>query len=69
MEYFLLIPDSRINNPIKFSVSEKKLLDKQPFVVNIGKLSNMAVVDIIIMKFLFNSYFFLSEGLEPVQNL
>jgi len=66
MEYFLILPDSKVSKPLKFTAKEKQFLDKKPFVVNIGKLSDMVVVDIILMKFLFNSYFLLSEGLEKI---
>lgn len=66
MEYFLVLPDRRISNSIKLPVTEKELLAKEIFVIKVNKLADMNLTDIISIKFLFNTYFFLSEELEKV---
>ena len=66
MEYFLAIPDKRIPNPLKFKAEERRFQSKEPQVINIGKAGNMVPSDLIINRFLFNSYFFLSNELQKL---
>jgi len=69
MEYFVLLPDKRVANPLSFTIEEAKLKSDKPSFVNIGKADKVVVVDMVITKILFNSYFFLSDVLMKVFNM
>jgi len=66
VEYFLALPDSRIANPLGFRIDEKEFLSKKPLNKNLGKIHKLVLVDLIVSKVLFNSYFFLADELKKL---
>lgn len=66
MDYFILVPDKRVANPLKITVEESILQSMEPFVVNTNDVDSLTIVDMIVSKILFNSYFFLSDGMKNV---
>jgi len=66
MEYFLLLPDQRIVNPLSFTAQESDLRAEQPYAMSTETTSNTVVVDFIIKRIVFNSYFFVADELMKV---
>jgi len=66
MDYFLLLPNEKLSNPLNFSANEKKFQSLEPFIIETKKVRNVTLVDLIVKKILFNTYFFLSNELKKV---
>lgn len=66
MEYFIITSDERVENPLSFTVEESKITSMKPFVINIGETNEMDVMDMVVVRILFNSYYLLSDELMKV---
>jgi len=66
LEYFLALPDKKISNPLSFDLTKEQLKSTKPMFINVGNIGNKALVDLIVKRVLFDSYFFVSEELKEI---